>query len=184
MAIQDGYDQDETYEIFKNPLILQLFDVSNGVPEEFFKSAPQQFAGAYQHVPPFDIELPGLPVRMVSCLSYSIVKMNKHEAILAGFSFDVPGSEGATSGITSIGPTEIYPVDAKSNCAVFVQNYIAKHLKDLKPLNERRTMASLASMKAHPVVPGSSTYRERRAKSETGLGFQFSGAFSRPSACR
>ena len=38
--------------------------------------------------------------------------------------------------------------------------------------------------KAHPVVPGSSTYRGRRAKSETGLGFQFSGALSRPSACR
>ena len=39
-------------------------------------------------------------------------------------------------------------------------------------------------VKAHPVVPGSSTYRGRRAKSETGLGFQFSGALSRPSACR
>jgi hypothetical protein len=38
--------------------------------------------------------------------------------------------------------------------------------------------------KAHPVVPGSSTYRGGGRKSETGLGFQFSGALSRLSACR
>ena len=37
---------------------------------------------------------------------------------------------------------------------------------------------------AHPVVPGSSTYRGGGRNLKTGLGFQFSGALSRLLACR
>ena len=52
-------------------------------------------------------------------------------------------------------------------------------------IGSRLPRACLSGLKAHPVVPGSSTYRgEAGAKSETGLGFPFSGALSRPSACR
>ena len=41
VLVQDGYDQDGAYEIFVNPVNLELFDVSDGKPEEFFRSSPE-----------------------------------------------------------------------------------------------------------------------------------------------
>jgi TIR domain len=142
VLVQDGYDQDGAYEIFRNPVNFELFDVSNGKPEEFFKSVPEQFEATYRAASPFDITVPGLPIRVVSCLSYSITKTNRREAVLTGFGFNVPGSPAATYGIASIGPTETYPVDAKTDCIALVRDYTSKHLKGLKPLAEGRTMAS------------------------------------------
>ena len=87
-------------------------------------------------------------MRAVSCLSYNINRINKHEAVLTGWGFKVPGTPAATYGIATIGPTETYPVGAKPDCAALVQDYIAKHLKDLKPVTEGRTMASRGSIGA------------------------------------
>jgi hypothetical protein len=148
VLVQDGYDQDGAYEIFTNPVSLEIFDVSDGKPKEFFKSSPEQFSATYRAASPFDIPIPGLPMRAVSCLSYSINRINKHEALLTGWGFRVPGTPAATYGIATIGASETYPVGVKLDCAALVQDYMAKHLKDLKPITEGRTMASRGSLGA------------------------------------
>ena len=144
VLVQDGYDQDGFRDSFKSPMNLTVYDVSNGTPKLLYTSRDGQFAGFHEHAPTFDIFLPGLPLRIATCLAYSSLKSKHSEVAIKIEQISPPSRDVGTPQVSPLSEADVTYGATVSDCPRLVQQHAAKVLKDAPPL--KTDMAEQASI--------------------------------------
>ena len=145
VLIQSGYDQDGMLDVFKMPVSFALFDVSKGEVKEIYRSAPGQFAGAFQTASTFDVPLPSLPLRVMACLAYTAPKTERKSAVLVGYTFSLPQSSVGTFPVNGFGPVEVRTPAEAAGCPGFAHDYATLHLQSVPALDLRLAAAARAA---------------------------------------